>query len=996
MRICRYIIYALFMMSAFGLYAQTTPKLKADFLAKESQIVTGELLSNVVRIENISSESITFRMTSDFPFGWKQLSRLKESYTIAAGDSLFLPLRFIPGGNLSGNNRYLISVFLADLNDQSLANEMFWAYTQKRTSWSMSSESGTKIYFKNGETEARFDVNVVNTGTETQQMVLSLNNLSLASEIRDTNNSKPVSQPINLSLAPYEDTTFRFLYVHTQGERNTKRVDTENYKPSGQDEERTFNLLVNTEEPNYGQPGAFQAGQRFVFKKLSSDRKADNQSYSHLPVIVDYNIANLFDEVSFATLNIRGTTQLSKDQQLIYNFQGSATNNQYSDFLKNNNYYIGYFGAKGSVQVGYINGGLMGIQGFGQGAKVGYRLGKRHTLTSYYVTRDDRYNREALKSYGLAYDVKYFRQNRARFEVGQSDNILTGIKTTAANGRISLNFLRTHSVNFSLSNTWNEINNIAQGRKNTFGYFAMGNYNGNFFKSKLSVNHGAGYNTKDYGSANVERFFYNHRARYMFNERWGTTLVNNYNKTTVYQTGPLQMSSFTNQFMLNRSFKTRSIQPLVFYNIFHQTTYTYNMQGLGLNYNQFNPKTNARFSTTIEGGVNNPMEIRGARQTSFLQWTTLAFYKTVTLNTRYLVGMYGYVPPSTSMIGNENQQIFMASLQHQYLFANKKIMVQTGINYFYNNVFKQHSLTLFPDIYYFTSDGWRFRVGFNYNIISSIALSNAYATQQSTANEDERITNQNTFITVGIRREFSVPIPFKQTKFYDVQFVAFFDVNGNGARDKNEKLVDNVIVKLGEEELITNTEGEATLRNIEGRLYPIAAIPLDETSGWFANIEDTVMITKGTTLPIPFVRGIKIKGKINIDRESINAESGDPFDLGRIRISASGKKTYHTLTDFSGKFEMFLPYGEYIITADEGILGTQFKYARNNYEVEVGKETDGMVISFLIIEKRRKVVKKVFTQPETTPQTAPAPPANARPAAPRNPAPRRNNPPRRR
>lgn len=952
-------VHALLTLTA---HAQSNPdiKLTARFVTPEIQIVNGELVSNVLRIQNVSGQPLTFTINMDYPGVWRMLSRIKPEYTIAAGDSLFLPFRFIPSGDLLGNNRFMISVFLIGADDQALGNDLFWAFTQKRTSWSVSSDKGSRIYFKNGESTADFDIELLNTGTERQQIILSLNNMSLFSEIADSSSGKIYRQPINVNLKPYEDTSFRFTFKYTQGKRNASRIDIESYRPENLNDEKTFNLLVNTEEPNFGQPGAFQAGQRFTFKKLSDDKLATSHGYSHFPLIVDYNVSNLLDNVSFSTLNIRGVAQLAFNEQLVYNFQASAVSNNYSDFLTNNNYYLGYFYAKGNVQLGYINGGLMGIQSFGRGIKSSYIINKRHTLTGFYITKKDRFDKETLSSYGMAYDVKYFKQNKARIEVGRSENKITGVTTTAVNGRMGINFLRSHSLNMSLSNTFNEINN-GTGQRQTYGYFAMANYTGNFFRNRLNESHGFGYSTNEYANANIERFFYNHRFRYIFTEKWSMMLVNNYNRTASQLYFNAEVKSINNQLSFNRSYKTRNIQPHLFYNWFRQPLYTYDMRGVGFNYNQFNPKNGTRFSTTVEAGVNHPINIPLAEESTFMQWNMLLFYKTLTANARYIVGTYGYVPQTGPIAGTSAQQLFTSSAQHQYVFRNSKVMLQTGLNYFYNNIFRQHSITIFPDLYYFTTDGWRFRLGVNFNVISNMSLRNSYASAQALpADEQTRITTQNTFISAGIRKEFSVQVPFRKTRFCDVNFIAFFDVNGNGTKDRNERVIENVIIRLGEEEVITNSDGEARLRNAPMQRRVLNAIALEPVDGWFPNMEDTALILRNRVVNIPFVRGVKIKGKVSIDREAINADADEKFDLSRIRVSASGIRTYNVLTDFNGNFEFYLPYGKYTITMDETILSSKFKIARNNYEVEANKGSDGMVISFLIIEKKRVIIKKTF------------------------------------
>ena len=189
-------------------------------------------------------------------------------------------------------------------------------------------------------------------------------------------------------------------------------------------------------------------------------------------------------------------------------------------------------------------------------------------------------------------------------------------------------------------------------------------------------------------------------------------------------------------------------------------------------------------------------------------------------------------------------------------------------------------------------------------------------------------------------------------------------MNGNGKKDKNEQPVENIIVSIASSDVITNENGEARMENFPTGIWPISAKSLEASESWFANIPDSVMITKSRSVMIPFVRGVKIKGKVGIDRESIRVDASSPFDLSRIKITANGDKPFNTLTDFEGNFEFYLPYGKYIITMDENILGDKYKLAKNNYEIEVNRSVDGMFLSYLIVERKRKIVKKSFTIPE--------------------------------
>lgn len=936
----------------------------AIFQQKEFELHNGEVISNVLQVVNTGDAVTRFTLNVDYPAGWKLLYNTKTTYEFSPSDTIYIPIRIVPLGSSKGNSRFMVSAFAVSDDDIDLGHDLFWAYTKKQTNWSLSVEPGNTIYFRNNENEARFNVSVLNTGTEKQPIVFSVNNMSLFSAVNDSAGNPVKKTSSTLMLNSYEDTTFQLSFKYLQGKRNFNRIDVENYRPENHNEERSFNVLITTEEPNFGQPGAFSASQRISFKKLSDDKQASQQSFSHMPLVVDYNISNLLDNVTFSTLNLRGQAQLGAEKSIVYNFQGNAIGSNYDEFIKNSNYYVGYFHSKGNVQAGFINGGYTGLQSFGRGIKGAYNLNKRNTVNAFYVFNTDRFGKTFLTSYGTGYTLRYFKQNTAHIEYGHSANTYTGTKSHVLNSRVGYNFYKTHTLNINFSNSWNQIDNSYQGKQNTHGYFLMVNYGGTFLKNKLGINHGLGHNTKEYANSNVSRLFYNHRARYLFNDKWSVMLVNNFNRSSSTFYNNADNTSITNQFAVNRSFKMRSVQPMIFYNIFNLPTFTYHMKGAGINYNVFNTKDNTRFSTTLEAGYNTPINVEKAKESSFLQWNSIMFYKTLSANARYIIGNYGISGrPDTGQV-IVTQQIFSGNLQHQHLFRNTKFMLQSGINYFYNNVFKQHNLSLNPEIYYFTSEGWRFRLGMNYGYTSSIALKNIY-NPNSNGEEPQRVSNENVFITVGVRKEFAIPVPFKQQKFCDVEIAAFYDINGNGVKDKNERPVENVVIKLGDEEVITNADGECRIRGTKMGKNTFKAVPLDPVESWFPNIEDSALILKNKTLFIPFVKGVKIKGKVSIDREAIAADASEPFDLSLIKITAVGGKTYNALTGFDGSFEFYLPYGKYIITMDEGVLGTKFKLARNNFEVDVTREADGMYLSYLIIEKKRKVNRKIFTQPDT-------------------------------
>jgi hypothetical protein len=233
-------------------------------------------------------------------------------------------------------------------------------------------------------------------------------------------------------------------------------------------------------------------------------------------------------------------------------------------------------------------------------------------------------------------------------------------------------------------------------------------------------------------------------------------------------------------------------------------------------------------------------------------------------------------------------------------------------------------------------------------------------------NEVGRNYNQNVNIGASIKKDFGIPIPFIKKVSASLNFVSFYDINGNGEKENDEPAIENVAIRLGAKEVISNKKGEAAIKNIPMETYDFTAFALEDLQGWFPNINDSLQIVTSNTTYIPFVRGVKVYGDVVLDRQKIAiADTSKPFDLSRIKITAFNGKVYNTLTDVNGRFEFYMPNGDYIMTMDETILGERYTITRNNIPMTLTNKQDGVYISFYIIEKRKKVIIKEFGNPSS-------------------------------
>ena len=224
-------------------------------------------------------------------------------------------------------------------------------------------------------------------------------------------------------------------------------------------------------------------------------------------------------------------------------------------------------------------------------------------------------------------------------------------------------------------------------------------------------------------------------------------------------------------------------------------------------------------------------------------------------------------------------------------------------------------------------------------------------------------TSSSFNLNFSLKKDFGIPIPFVDKTAATGNFVAFLDLNGNGIKENDETTLENVVIKVGKKEVLTNVNGEAVIKNLLKNEYDFDAFSLENLNGWFPNVTQTILVENDEIIYVPFVRGIKVYGDVVLDRQKIAVTDSGPTDLTRIKISATkGEKVYSSLTNNAGRFEFYLPFGDYIITMDEAILNDKLRVTRNNIPLKLKNSQDGVYVSFYIIEKRRKVIFTDFTK----------------------------------
>jgi len=946
-------------------------EVSTKFSKPTEELKKGQIISNVLKIINHADIPLNFSIDAIFPGGWKRIGSKNQIHTAKPKDTVFVPIIILPTKLVNGNTEIIVNTFIISEDGQQIGNNFFTLTTTKKVAWSIDIKNNTNFYFKNDENTKDFNFSINNKGNYNQDIFVSYTIPRKDLILTDTL-LKPLIEPNKtFTLLPGEQKEIKHKIIASSlNKRNENRISINNYLPLTNTQRIARTLIVNTSEPKIRKTD-LQRKTKINFIKLPNEIEANSFGYPNLPLIVDLTAQNILDNRSFLSLNLQGFKQLNPESSLVYFTQLNYSNSFFTNnVFKKAPWYVGYFDDKKSIEIGQVNGDLIGASSSGKGIKLGYQFNEKHSAGGFYVNSNGFFSSEnSIISYGGWYKFKYNENIRLRASAGRSSNNFTERVNNSIILQPSVNFLNSHSISFisGFNNLKFKVNDISQ---STNGYLIGTNYSSIAFKKKLRSNINVRYNDKYFSNGSSERINISQRFNYQLSKDWIAIATNNYQKSNIFNRNTDTFLYTQENFFSNVSFSKKTLkgsyQPGAFFEYRNFPNNSFILRGLNFRYSLYNFEKNLLSSIFTRAGYAKPKNVIDSEEYFSLEMSGLFRYQTWSLTGRYNLGTFSSISSQQNQNNFSTPQSLRLSIQNQYLFPSKQFVLESNLIYSYNNIFKNHSLGIFPQLFYFSDSGWRFGLSANYMFTSS-DFSSVYDTTDIGQNQNQAsigpTVNSNLNLNFSLRKEFGVPIPFTNKTAASAKFVSFLDINGNNIKDKDEVSIQNVVVKLNKHEVITNFDGEASIKNVQQGKYKLEILPLEELNGWFSNTKDSIFINEDGINYIPFVRGIKVYGDIIIDRQKIAVTDDKKLDLSRIKISAiKGDKIYNTLTNKNGRFEFYLPFGSYTVTMDEVILNDRFRVTRNNLPIKLRNEQDGVYVSFYIIEKRRKVIFKDFSK----------------------------------
>lgn len=945
-------------------------KVLTKFNKYEMELEQGDVISNVLTLYNKTDDPIKFTLDVLHPGTWKQIANSDKPYEIAPKDTIFIPIVLIPSKLIDGNTEVIINAFIIDMDGYQIGDNHFSLKTKKKTSWDVRVLPSNKFYFKNDEKHKEFSYTITNTGNFKQDIFVHHRSLKGKVILSDTNHIIAKNTTHTITLKPLYDTTFTYNVSLEDGvKRNFRNVSLFGYTPLTNHEYQKSTLFLKTSEAKGIGNNVYTRGNKIDFIRLPNETKMLDYGYPSFPLTMELNVQNILDLNSFMSINFRGFKQLSQKASLSYFTQLNYNRAIFTtDPFRNLPWYIGYFDDKKSIEVGQVNSNIIGAASTGKGIRASYSYLSKHRTTGFYVRSLGFFGTLQQQSFGAMHEYKASNVFNLTASAGRTISNLRNNTVDAFSLQPRFKIAQKHVLSLigALSNRTE--NNVTPSVTKQ-GYLYGANYSSHFLQKRLRTFLGARYSDRNFSYGTFEKINTTNRTNYTISDKWDVNLTNNYQNITFYNTITDTISNRQEIFNNNLVFNTKNvwgnIQPGLFFDYSKFNFNRVHMRGVSLRFAKSNFLQNFLTSTFLRAGYSMPLDIAPVENYFLFQINSLLRYRVWNFNAFYNYGFTSIVSfQNPDFITGSTPQTLRLSLQKQHQFKNKHFVLQTNLVYNYFNVFDSHSIGIFPELFYFTNSGWRFSLRANYSWSSNSFRNINTARQSVLENPNEDIaptTNQNFNLSANVVKNFGIPIPFVKNTTASLDFVAFYDINGNGKKEKSEPGIENVVVRLGAKEVLTTEDGKAWIQNIPLETYKFNVLSLDLIDGWFPNIPDTLEVVASNTQYIPYVRGVKIYGDVVLDRQKIAIVDDKPFDLSRIKISAVNGLAFHTLTDMNGRFEFYVPNGEYTITMDETVLTSKYELTRNNIPLSIKNTQDGIYLSFYIIEKRRKVKFKDFS-----------------------------------
>jgi len=848
------------------------------------------------------------------------ISRSEYPVELKAGESKYIPIRFLPGKNMTVAQAYHLRATL-NKGTEVLATAVCELKMLSKKSVALISMTSNLILSAVGDS-IKIPVKIANTGNTAQQV-------TLVCQLPQGMQNRGFHTALKFSIKPYTDT---LIYINKSVTREMLRMDT-----------FSINLFGIYENGDV-------FGQNHIQVQTLKNRRIND---SNLP---DYhyqdNINNSFTLMSqnvghdYASYQMYGGGSVETPYgRLGINTDATLWKNSATPYLRNT--YVSYEG----YHMGFMAGNLsknLEVNVNGRGFSTFYIDTAAHN--NYEIGMVDRSSNlnDPFYFFGGSGKALWARFKHQEKKLQYRSTLLYEADVyTRANNLISANEFSIMNIkNFRIFAELNAGHTRDQqdAANQKMGYLGTFNTDGKLGHFTFSSNNT--FSSSYYPGLRRGLLTFNERINYSsgkFN-LWG-----NYN---YFRNQPdfLTKLNFSNEFgttraeigastAFNKLFV--SISPMYHaenssYSFFQNGRQEGSLRSLRLssNLNYTNSPANLYLFFNVESGASSSSFTEGYQKqlklSGNLSWGIFR------INGSFQDGLFYVSEAFNNQLTNQKKnKITNLSATLTRRFFNKKAELEAGASYL-NSSNTGNSLMLTGRAEYQLNNRTKF-------------FSSLFRTEYKYMNYS--FNN----LQLGLTRDFSAAKVGSKNNTLSVTI--YKDNNQNGIYDEGDVPANNQIVYIDRVAFLTTKEGKITYKNLLPGNYNIS---MAGNQNWYAPPQSVVMTPADLKLEIPLRKIGMIAGKIEYSFNQYSYEvAKEKLGLKVMATDENGKTTI-TKTNELGGFSFYLPDGQYILTMED--LPQQVACINANTKVVVTNKTVQSIVMTLKIKERRTEIKK-FTSP---------------------------------
>ncbi len=913
--------------------------IEIEFIKPKIEQSSDSIYFNVCKITNTTNRDLSGKIRINTPKGWHLIANPSMEIILHANESISLPVRVSIPREAVGGMAYVIDASFESL--EGYYSGAAYIKIPLKVKWDMYLANST-LYFNEYFETVLFDIHINNKGNAPELINLQFKVGHLL-DILEVNEAK---KDFFVKVPPQTDTVFTYTILRSQITEDKRKYYSRIW------DESTIKVKALS-----GSDNKVKTDMLWV-RDLDNQYIHDRQERSS-PLNIQANVYNLLS-ANHPKLNLRAFGQIlfKKQHDLSYSFKSRnlfySQNIEEGHFKNPNNYTfrIQYkWRDKIAAELGQVyNNTMHSVRGWG--IKAQYNFNKTDELSASYII--GRFYPST--SYSLKYKRK-IKSVRAWAGITHQNNQYVHYKALSPEIGAAFSLSKIHTFRIGLMGT-NAIFDNNQGigtpKDSTLqGFSYIASYSGAWKKFRI------GGNTRN-DQFNFIRVRPSNKIhgymRYIINPKSRINLIGNYNSvsTSGYIYSPFYNGSYNKQSIyrltyLNRIKKNvileagpmaRILNRLLIQNDTSTSNFTNYFGGLfvlsRIKFDEFQMLTpSLSMGYTYFKDQLNPNKI--IRELPAINLGLSYINRNLGASANYIYGPNFFVRESFFQSNKPvNYETVQARMYHTKHFYEKHISISNYFTYFLRLPTNRQNFVLSSMLNFNLPNGWTANI-----------RANLYT---NSVDEDTQgiITHRNFSMNIGIKKSFDIPQP--RIKYYDVNIICFNDMNGDGIRGDEEPLLSNIklklskrktnrkktIIRFGEQELVTNTNGEIILTDIPQGAYIAQFEPLFNLGNLYnaKGDEQEIEIIQNMDYYIPYVESYQVNGVVSLIRDEFSDKG--LVNVNGVRVEAVNEKgeTFAALTDPSGHYVINVPQAGYFTVKVNNVFGEGFEIDKDKFLIQ--------------------------------------------------------------